>query len=167
VNIKNELLREHSNWQAEKIARYACLSKKNFKELVKCFLSDNNLLAQRAAWSLGKAGSRNPALILAHLPDLIKILERNDVHIALIRNALMILEKTELPIKFQGKITQLCFQFLESGESPPSVKAYSITILHNLSHHYQEILPELRSIVEHRLEFESPAFKVRARKILE
>jgi len=39
-------------------------------------------------------------------------------------------------------------------------------ILENMSERYPEILPELKTIIEARWEFETPAFRSRARKIL-
>ncbi len=166
MNIKSELLREHSKKQAEKIARYACRGKKEFSELMECYLSANIQLAQRAAWSVGIAGREKSALIRPYIKELTEILSRNDVHDAVIRNAVRIFEAIDIPEKFRGKVMQACFKFLESNTAPGAIKAYSMTTLYNLSVIYPEIQRELKTILEDRWEYETPAFKSRGRKIL-
>ena len=49
MNLRDEILKEHSKQHALKIAEYACQSKSNFKELMRCFLDDEYRLSQRAA----------------------------------------------------------------------------------------------------------------------
>lgn len=166
MNVKTELLKEHSKRQAARIARYACQNLTNFKELLKCYSSDDYILAQRAAWSIGMAGKQSPELVLTHLPYLVDVLFRKDVHPAVIRNSVAILERIEIPKQFQGKVMQACFKFLEDHSTPGAIKAYSMTTLFNLSLQYPEILGELKSVIESRWEQETPAFKSRGRKIL-
>jgi hypothetical protein len=67
MNIKEELLKEHSKQQALKIADYASASSKNFNQVMQCFLSDENLVAQRAAWSVSWAAKTNPKLIQPYI----------------------------------------------------------------------------------------------------
>lgn len=52
MNIREAILEEHSREQALRVATYACTSARHFKELMNCFNSDENRLAQRAAWSV-------------------------------------------------------------------------------------------------------------------
>jgi hypothetical protein len=46
------------------------------------------------------------------------------------------------------------------------VKAFSLTILEQLSKEYPEILAEIITVIEERWEYETAAFHSRARKIL-
>ncbi|TAL61448.1 MAG: hypothetical protein EPN85_04705 [Bacteroidetes bacterium] len=166
MNIKKELLREHSKRQANRIARYACRSNSNFKELIQCYSSHDYVLAQRAAWSVSIAGRMNPKLVAPHIKYLVDVISRKDVHNAVIRNSVRILEAINIPKKYQGKVMQACFGFLENYSVPGAIKAYSMTTLYNLSKKYPEIKGELKSIIEDRREQETPAFKSRGRKIL-
>lgn len=166
MDVKKELLREHSKRQAAKIARYACQSKKNFKDLMQCYSSKNYLLAQRAAWSVSIAGRMHPELVAPHIKYLVDVLDRKDVHDAVIRNSVRILETIEIPTRYQGKVMQACFGFLQNYSTPGAIKAFSMTTLYNLSKKYPEIKNELRSIIEDRWEHETPAFKSRGRKVL-
>lgn len=166
MNIRDELLQEHSRKQALRIARYACGSKAHFRELMQCFLSPEYRVAQRAAWSVSWAALRQPDMIRPYIKDLVACLNRTDIHPALIRNSVRVLEQMSIPEKFHGELMNACFGFIETPATPAAIKAFSLTILFRLSDSYPEIRQELRLIIENRWETESPAFKSRARKIL-
>jgi hypothetical protein len=168
VNIREELLKEknHSKTQALKIAEFACSSPKTFKILMQCFLSNEYRLAQRAAWSVSWAAKKNPLLINRYIRDLVAQLSRKDVHNAVIRNSVRILQQIEIPESLQGELMNNCFNFIESPTTPIAIKAFSLTILFNLSKKYPEIKNELKLIIEERWNNETAAFKSRGRKIL-
>lgn len=166
VNIRNELIKEHSRKQALRIAEYAIRSKKHFKELMLCFLSPEYRIAQRAAWSVSCAALQQPEMIKPFIKDLVACLQRTDIHPALIRNAARILEEINIPEKFHGEVMNVCFGFVENPTTPIAIKAYSLTILFNLSRQYPEIRQELKLIIEENFDNETAAFKSRGKKIL-
>lgn len=166
MNIREEILKEHSRTQALKIASYACADKKYFRELMKCFLSGEYRLAQRAAWSVSWAARKKPELVTPYIKDLVAVLEKKEVHQAVVRNAVRVLEDLEIPEAFHGEVMNACFRFIETPVTPAAVKAFSLSILFNLTKHYPEIIPELKLIIEERWETETPAFKSRGRKII-
>ncbi|MBV9961617.1 MAG: hypothetical protein JO072_05165 [Parafilimonas sp.] len=155
-------LKEH----ALKIAIYSCSSPKHFKALMQCFLSDNYRLAQRAAWCVSWATKKNPAFIQPYIKDLVKQLPRKDVHDAVIRNSVRILQQIEIPATLHGELMNNCFAFIESPSTPVAIKAFSLTTLFNLSKTYPEIKNELRLVIEERWNNETAAFKSRAKQIL-
>ncbi|MEP6682848.1 MAG: hypothetical protein ABJA35_06295 [Parafilimonas sp.] len=169
MNIREELLREknHTKEQALKISEFARSSPKNFKILVHCFLSNEYRLAQRAAWSLSWVAKKNPSLINPYIKDLVAQLSRKDVHNAVIRNSVRILQQIEISESLHGELMNSCFNFIESPSTPIAIKAFSLTTLFNLSKFYPEIKNELKLIIEERWNNETPAFKSRAKKILE
>jgi hypothetical protein len=166
MKLREEILKEHSKPHALSIANYACTSTNNFKELMQCFLDDEYRLAQRAAWSVSWAARKKPEMIIPYIKDLVAQLHRSDVHAAVVRNSVRILQEIDIPEKFHGKVMDCCFKFIESHETPIAIKAFSLTILQNLSKKYPEILPELKLIIEERWQHETAAFKSRAKKIL-
>ena len=168
MNIREELLKEkkHSKAQALKISAHACSSPEYFKELMQCFLSNEYRLAQRAAWSVSWAAKKNPELIQPYLKDLVEQLPRKDVHDAVIRNSVRILQQIEVPESLHGKLMNCCFGFIESLSTPVAIKAFSLTTLFNLSKFYPEIKNELKLIIEERWNNETAAFKSRGRQIL-
>lgn len=168
MNIQEELLKEkvHSKEQALKISSYCCSSPKHFKTLMQCFLADDNRLAQRAAWSVSHAAEKDPELVKPYIKTLVDQLPRKDVHDAIIRNSLRILQQIEIPEYLHGELMNSCFEFIESNFTPVAIKAFSLTVLFNLSKHYPEIKPELKLLIEERWPHETAAFKSRASHIL-
>lgn len=166
MNLREEILREHSKAQALFIAGQACASKKNFTQLMKCFLSDDYRLAQRAAWSVSWAARQKPERVRPHIKTLVAVLRKKGVHPAVVRNAVRVLQDIDIPKRFQGEVMNACFRFLEGPETPVAVKAFSLTTLFNLSKIYPEIKPELALVIEERWMHETAAFRSRAKKIL-
>lgn len=164
--IRDEILREHSRTNALKIAAYACSSKKNFKELMQCFLDKEYRVAQRAAWSVSWAARQKPEMIEPYIKTLVSQLTRKDVHQAVIRNSVRILEDLEIPKTFHGEVMNACFNFIEEPSTPVAIKTFSLTILFNLSKLYPEIKNELKLIIEERWDTEAAAFRARSKKIL-
>ena len=168
MNIKEELLKQQIHFKADalRITEYACSSPKRFKELMDCFLSNEYRLAQRAAWSVSWAARSKPTLIMPHIKDIVAQLQRTDVHNAVIRNSVRILEDIDIPEAYHGEVMNACFAFIEKPSTPAAIKAFSLTTLYNLSKQYLEIKPELKLIIEERMDNETAAFKSRAGKIL-
>ena len=167
MNLREEILKEHSKPHALAIANYACQSKKNFSELMHCFLDEEYRLAQRAAWSVSWAAKQKPSMVYPHIKDLVSVLYKEKVHDAVIRNSVRVLQEIEIPEKFHGEVMDACFQFIESHTMPVAIKAFALTTLFNLSKKYPEIKPELKLIINDRLDYETAAFKSRAKKILQ
>jgi hypothetical protein len=167
--VINDVLLKHKTFlkeQALPITEYAAASTKHFKELMQCFLSKEYRLAQRAAWCVGNAVKQQPQLIQPYIKELVDQLERKDVHAAVIRNSVRILQDVTIPEELHGHVMNACFAFIESNEIPVAIKAFSLTTLFNLSKIYPDIQPELKLIIEERLPHETAAFKSRAKKIL-
>ncbi len=167
MNIKEELIKEHSREQALRIANYAIQNKKQFRELMDCYTDQDYRLSQRAAWSVSWAAKNNPAMIAPYIEVLVKKLQEKGVHEAVKRNAIRVLEDIEIPESFQGEVMNHCFAFIENPATPAAIKASSLTVLFHLSQQYPDIKPELKLIIEERWDTETAAFKSRGRKILE
>ena len=168
MNIREELLKYQvqSKEQALRIAEFAASSEENFMELMDCFLSKNVKLAQRAAWSVSWAAIKNPEIVRPHVGLLVNQLTKTDIHNAVIRNSIWILQDLEIPAAFHGELLSACFDFIQKRNTPIAVKAFSLNVLFNLSKIYPEIRNELRIIILQNIDYETAAFKSRANKIL-
>jgi len=168
MNIREELLKQqiHFKKHAITITEHAILTNENFKELIDCFLSDNVRVAQRAAWSVSWAAQKRPELVQPYAGVLISQVKRTDVHNAVIRNSLRILEDLDIPEEFHGEVMDACFQFLQKRDTAIAIKAFALTVLFNLSKIYPDIKNELRVIIEENMDYETAAYKSRGRKIL-
>ena len=166
MNIREEILKEHSKEHALRIAQHACASKQNFKQLMLCFTEDHYRLSQRAAWSVSWAVRMKPEMIKPYVGLLVQQLQNQQAHPAVTRNAVRILQEIELPEAFHGEIMNTCFTFIETPSTPVAIKAFSLTTLFRLSATYPEFRHELKTIIEERWETETAAFRVRGKKIL-
>lgn len=168
MNIKEELLKQKIHFKADalRITEYACSSPRHFKALIDCFLSNEYRLAQRAAWSVSWAARSKPALVMPFIKNIVEQLQRTDVHNAVIRNSMRILEDIDIPEEHHGSVMNACFAFIEKPSTPAAIKAFSLTTLYNLSKQYPEIKPELKLVIEERMNNETAAFKSRANYIL-
>ncbi len=166
VDIKEQLIEGHTAKNSMEICEYSLSDKKRFEELMECFVSKEYRIAQRAAAVLRLAVTKVPGIIRPYIKDLIDQLPRKDVHNAVIRNTVRILQQIEIPEEFHGHVITNCFSFIEDPATPVAIKAFSLTTLNNLAKFYPEIKKELKLIIEERFETETAAFKSRAKKIL-
>jgi hypothetical protein len=88
------------------------------------------------------------------------------MHDAVKRNTVRLLQDISIPKKYQGEIMSLCFDYISSPTEKIAVKAFSLTVLQNLSKSYPEIKQELKAVIEDRWDYETAAFHSRAKKIL-
>jgi hypothetical protein len=157
---------EHSKKQTDHIVAYIGDDKERFKALIGLFFRGEYRITQRAAWPLSYCVRRHPELIAPYYRKLLDNLGRKDIHVAVIRNTVRLLQDVSIPTRWHGRVMSICFDFVADPETPIAVKAFALTILSNLSQEYPEIRGELKLIIEEQWEQATPAFRSRARKIL-
>jgi len=166
MDIRSALLQEHSKKQCAIIVKYIGNNQKRFDELVTLFLQDEYRVVQRAAWPLSYCVTAHPKLIQKHLKKIIRYLKKTGIHNAVKRNTVRLLQEIEIPETLQGEVMDICFGYIADPKEAVAVKAFSITVLGNLSKKYPEIIPEISLILEEQLPRETAAFKSRAKKFL-
>jgi hypothetical protein len=166
MNLREAILAEHSKANCTKIVNWIGNNQQRFDELFDLFIDNDPIVMQRAAWPLSYAATDYPRFIKKHFRELLKNLKKPGLHDAEKRNTIRLLQVIVIPEKFHGEVMDLCFKYIISPDEKPAVKAFSLTVLQNLSKQYPDIKQELKTIIETRLEFESAAFKCRAKKIL-
>ncbi len=166
MQLQEMLLAEHSKAQTNYVIAWVGHSQKRFDELVALFTGTDKLLAQRAGWPLSYIANEHPELVKKHLKKIIANLHRPGLHNAIKRNTVRFLQNMEIPEALQGEVMDLCFGYIEDIKEKGAIKAFSLTILYNLSRQYPEILQEIKAVIESRMDLETPAFKARARMFL-
>lgn len=166
MNIRAALLKEHSKKQCNAIVKWVGNDQKKFDELFDLFLHDEYRVVQRAGWPISYCVEKHPNLIQKHFSKLLKNLNKKGIHGAVKRNSIRLLQYVIIPKKFHGRVMDICFQYVSSPTEAVAVKAFSITVLQNLSRQYPEILNELKLVIEERLDYETIAFKTRAKQLL-
>lgn len=135
-------------------------------ELMRHFLNGDYRVTQRAAWPLSYCAMAHPELMKTHLLSLLKHLRKPQLHHAVKRNAVRLLQFVDIPEKYEGAVMEICFNFLAASSEPVAVKAYSMKVLEQLSKKYPEILPEIKYLVLEQLPHQSAAFRSSARAFL-
>jgi hypothetical protein len=166
VDLEKELLKKQTLVQCNRIIKYIGDKELQFAELMKLFFGGEYRLTQHAAWPMSYCIQKYPILAKPYLKKFIDQLSDSNAHTTAKRNIVRLLQFVEIPKRFHGKLMNICFQFISNPEEAIAVKAFSLSILSNLVKIYPEILPEIKTVIEARWEFETPAFRSRARKIL-
>jgi hypothetical protein len=165
MNIKEELLKEHSKAQTHKIANYIGDDKNKLKELMDLFLGKEQLLNQRSAWVVSVVFEKQPHLISPFLNKIIKNMHRN-VHDAVKRNTLRILQYVSIPESLQGEVCQICFPLLQSHDTAIAIKVFAMTVIKNICKEQPGLQNELQLILQEQLPYASKGFIARAKKVL-
>lgn len=166
MDIKKALLAEHSKKQCDKIVKYIGNDAGKFSGLMKLFFEGEYRVVQRAAWPMCYCVASQPELIRPYFSKIINNLDKKNLHNAVPRNSLRLLQGIKIPKRYHGKLMNICFAQIQSNETPVAIKAFSITILQNLSEYYPDIISELKFLIKDRWERETPAFRSRAKNIL-
>ena len=162
-NLREQILKEHSKAQCTTIVNWVGASQQRFDELFNLFLNDEYRVVQRAAWPVSYCVMAHPEFIKKHWTALIKNLQKPNLHNAVKRNSIRLLQDIKIPKKYQGQIMDICFKYVESPTEAVAVKAFSLTVLGNLAKQYPEIIPEIKLLIEEQLPHQTAAFKSRAK----
>jgi hypothetical protein len=166
MHLEKLLAEEHSKKQCDRIVQYIGRDKLRFAELMRLFFKGEYRVTQRAAWPLSYVVRRHPELITPYFGKLLDNLDKGGLHIAVVRNTIRFLQDVDIPEKFHGRVMNRCFEYAGNPATPIAVKAFSLTVLQNLSQKYPDILPELELIIRAQWDQAPPAFRVRAKRIL-
>ena len=164
-DLRQEILREHSKAQCERIRAWVANGQERFDALFDLVLRDEPRISQRAAWPLSYCACDHPLLIKKRMGQLISNLSKPGIHAAVKRNTLRILQVVPLPEKSHGEIMTACFRYIESPDEAVAIKAFALTILGDLAKLYPEIIPELMILVQEQSAIQTAAFKSRAKKL--
>ena len=165
MDLCKEILKEHSKSQTLRLARWVGRDKKRFTELMKLFLHGEYRVVQRSAWILKQVAGEHPGWVKPYLKKMLEYC-RKPVHDAVKRNVIRILEDIPLPKNLQGLAATVCFDFLGSSDEPVAVKVFSMSVLANIAKEEPDLKDELRTLISEQMDYGTPAFRSRGRKIL-
>jgi len=130
------------------------------------FFEGDYRLTQRAAWPISNCVEKYPELIRPYLGKLIDLLKEKDVHDAVKRNIVRLLQYVEIPRKMQGKVYSNCVDLIDDINEPIAVRAFALTVTSKIAKSEPDLIKELKLIVKEHLPHTSSAFHKRAREIL-
>ncbi|MDQ6842934.1 MAG: hypothetical protein M3Z92_01080 [Bacteroidota bacterium] len=167
MDLREMILREHSKENCNKIISWVGSDKKKFDQLFELFLNGGYRVTQRSAWPLSFCVIAHPSLIQSNFERLISNLWKPDLHDSIKRNTVRLLQYVDIPAGQEGAVMERCFDYVSSASEAVAIKAFSLTVLGRLAKKYPEIIPEIKLLIEDQIMQQTPAFKSRAKKILQ
>ena len=150
MNISQRLESAHSKENSLEIVSYIGNDKIRFQELMNCFLlgTKDYRVPQRAAHAVSLCFDKNPSLIQPYIPELVQLLENPDLKGSLKRNILRILRFSEIEENLRGTLYSRTFELLADPKEEIAVRAFSMTVLYNITQYYRELKQELKAMIE-------------------
>jgi hypothetical protein len=166
MKLREEILKEHSKRQANKIIKWVNGDQEKFDKLVKLFLEGEYRVTQRAGWPMSDIVQHHPHLVKKHLRKMLLNLETPGLHNAVIRNTFRLLQFIEIPQTIHGLGADTAFRFFNDKKQPVAIHVFSMTVLGNLCKKYPGLKNELIPLIRERLPYSSAGFQSRARRII-
>lgn len=166
MNYRKELEQGQSKTLTTAIVKEVANSQHKMDELMQCFVNGPLRITQRAAWPMSDIAKKHPHLLANYYPLLIGLLNQNEKHDAINRNILRAFQFVNIPEAHEGNVLDVSFRLLNSPTEPVAVKAFSMTVIYNLTKKYPDIIPELKASIEALLPDGSAGIKSRGNKIL-
>lgn len=164
-DITSLIRQQHSLRVTKLIADRILKQPELLKELFQLLKNGTVQEKQRAAWPLAHIAVADVSLFKPYLKNLIQLLNDNS-HDAIKRNALKVLELSTLPKQVHAQVIEKCFPILINHSEAVAIRVYAMGILFQLCKTYPELGNELKSVIEADMEYGTPGYQSRARKVL-
>ena len=168
MELRAALLSEHSRKHTLELASGIVADPSQFSVLMSYFLDaagEGYRLPQRAAAVVNEVCEQQPDFLKPYYKKIILNL-RNDIHDAVKRNTVRLLQFHEIPEELVGETADICFEQLHSAKEPIAIKVFSMTVLFNIVKRIPELKSELQYMIEEQIPYGSAGFVSRGRKIL-
>ncbi len=166
MDLRKQLLKDHSKENTAKIVRQIQENPHLVNELMDIFLNESYRLIQRSAWVVGDLGRSNPELIRPYIGQMIQNLKRPEVHAAVRRNTMRYLQEVKLEEEHWGDLLDIALKLLAKNDEAIAVKVFSMTVAYNIVREVPELKDELKILIEDQLPYGSAGFKNRGQKII-
>ncbi|MDQ2773235.1 MAG: hypothetical protein M3Y54_22345 [Bacteroidota bacterium] len=144
MNLRHELLREHSARQNRRLADYASAHPTALAELLHLFWYGVARERQLAADVLGWVGQRKPKWLVPHLPGLLAAAQPGpNQHPAVRRAVARVLQFVPVPEEWAALAFDTCLALLQNPAEPVAVRAYALTAAARLASPYPELAAEM------------------------
>lgn len=166
MNLREEILREHSKVQCLRIAQYIGEDKQRFDELMYLFLNDEYRICQRAVWVVSTVADKYPHLIQPYILPMLENLKNNH-HASVTRNTVRVLRYLDkIPESSIGLTASICFKYLTTPSVPIAIRVFSMHILYKICLVEPDLKEELKMFIEDGMQYGSPGYKSAGRTIL-
>lgn len=167
-DLQNAILKEHSSKQASLIADWALLSDEKLEELIEIFMHGDFKTTQRAGYAILKTFDISPKAFDPYLIPLFEYMigEGSQKHVAVRRNIFRMFEVSAIPKEIEGKLFQVCIDFLENKSETDAIRSSAIIVGFRIAKPFPELCAELKLLVEAELPYAKPSFRARYKRAM-
>lgn len=166
MNLKELIQQTHSKLQKDRIVKFIGADQGLFEELVSFVLSDELVLAQRAAWPFSYIAIDHPDWIVPYESVLLQTLGRAHIHDSIKRNILRVWrERLPLNEELWGELFDSCSSLLRNPHEAGAIRAFAMQVMGNIVVRYPELKQELMLTVEDAVLHNTPAIASSARRV--
>ncbi|MFT6166675.1 MAG: hypothetical protein ACJAV5_001055 [Vicingaceae bacterium] len=167
MNIRAQLLVEHSKRNTERIRKFIGNDEPKLAILMEYFFKNEFQVSQRAVMVVSDVFDHSPELITPFTHRLIENLIQGPYHVAIKRSTIRILQFIEIPEEKISALFDHCLNNVVSVEEPIAIKAFSMIVLLNICESFPELKHEVIPVLEIELERNKSAGVInRGKKIL-
>lgn len=135
------------------------------QELMDCFFDDRKMICQRAAWPLGMIADDHPHLLMPYLEQLLATIE-GKASDTVVRNVLRAFQFMDFPEDQEGRVFDICFEFLLDVNKAIAIRVFGMTVSANIAMKYPILAEELIPVIEEHIPHGSAGFRSRGSKLL-
>ena len=150
----------------EAIVAYIGAEPERFAALFRIFERGDFRLQQCAAWPISVVAEKQPELVEPYLPKLIEYLPRTDVHDAVKRSILRLLEFVNIPDRLKGKIFSYSIDLLDDPNQAVAVRCFALSAAARAAGNERALMNEIRLVADRHREHSTAGFKARVRRVL-
>jgi hypothetical protein len=165
-DLPTELERGNTRSNRDRITRWVGKDPQRFSELMALYLHGEWREAQLAAGVVSLCVEQHPALIDPWLPKMLKRMQEKDVHDAVRRMGMWVLQVATIPPRLAGRVAQVSFGALQDISQPIAMRVFAMTVLVRLCEGQPDLSREVRTVIETVLPYGTGAFTSRARREL-
>lgn len=164
--LEQEIFIRYSKARALTILRWIGSDKQRFAEVMKYFFSSDRIAALNSSWLVSMCAEHHSSLLTPWLSKMVNYAGKKNAFEAVKRNVVRALQFVSVPRPLQGRVSNLCFSFLQDPKEAIAVKAFSMTVLANIAAKEPDLKHEIKLVIEQMLPYGSAGIQSRGKKVL-
>lgn len=151
MDLKAQLLIEHSKENSLIIRDYLIDHPQSLDDFMDIFFGDNYRLSQRAAMVVSALFNYDNNLMKPYTKRIVLKLEEEDLIVAVKRNVVRILQDIKVEDELLTILFDRCISFVSSPSEAIAVKAFSMKILVNICERYPDLKQEAYPVIQEEM----------------
>ncbi|MFK7809438.1 MAG: hypothetical protein AB8F74_16665 [Saprospiraceae bacterium] len=167
MDLKTQLLKEHSKENTLQIVDYIGQSTKRYAQLWQLVKTAEPPVPQRASWVLDHSPISYSKKVLPFLSEMIDEIQNLEHHDAIRRNVMKILAATsDIPEDQSAVLFDFCVELVINKNTAIAIKAFAMDVMVNIAMPFEELRNEVKVVLEDQVKHGSKGVKSRANKLL-